>query len=321
MQVAVGIDGLGMVALAVEFCNGLLLALLSAQVVYLYALCGLQSNEADVVLLLHRMRNTSHFNLEFAAGALTLLRCAASLFTPFIYREMFLHAGIVSLRLKKFHIHPATRGNNARVVCHKDNVATSKATVEFYLFHNAKVLIIFIIVTICEPKRFIFARNTGNFMWLAITAVILAILGIIGGILPVIPGPPLSWVALLCAHFAASADDKFSTTALIVWFVLAAVITVMDYLLPGYFAKLTGGHRGAQRGALAGLLIGIIFTPIGMVLGCFLGAFLGELLVERQDVARSLSAAVGAFIAFILTTGIKVIYSVVVLWQVIKHLV
>lgn len=158
-------------------------------------------------------------------------------------------------------------------------------------------------------------------MWLAITAVILAILGIIGGILPVIPGPPLSWVALLCAHFAASSEDKFSTTALIVWFVLAAVITVMDYLLPGYFAKLTGGHRGAQRGALAGLLIGIIFTPIGMVLGCFLGAFLGELLVERQDVARSLSAAVGAFIAFILTTGIKVIYSVVVLWQVIKHLV
>lgn len=94
----------------------------------------------------------------------------------------------------------------------------------------------------------------------------------------------------------------------------------MDYLLPGYMAKLTGGHRGAERGALVGLIVGIFFTPIGMVLGCFLGAFLGELIVEGESPARALSAATGAFLAFILTTGIKVIFSVIALWQVIKHL-
>ena len=157
-------------------------------------------------------------------------------------------------------------------------------------------------------------------MLLIITAIILAILGIVGGIVPVLPGPPLSWLALLCAHFAASPENKFSTFALAIWLVLAIIITIMDYLLPGYMAKLTGGHRGAERGALVGLIVGIFFTPIGMVLGCFLGAFLGELIVEGEPPARALSAATGAFLAFILTTGIKVIFSVIALWQVIKHL-
>ena len=68
-------------------------------------------------------------------------------------------------------------------------------------------------------------------------------------------------------------------------------MTVIDYFVPMYFTKLTGGSRHAERGAMVGLLLGIIFTPIGMILGSFLG--------------------------FITGTGLKTIVSVILMWKII----
>ena len=156
---------------------------------------------------------------------------------------------------------------------------------------------------------------------LGIIAIIVAIVGVLGGFLPVIPGPPLSAVALLLVFLSKEAADPISLTALIIWAVIAIVLTILDYILPGILAKAAGGHKAAEKGATIGLIVGLFFTPVGMILGSFLGAFLGEYLAEKQGIAASLKAAVGSFIAFILTTGIKVIYSAIVLWQVLVHLI
>ena len=153
-----------------------------------------------------------------------------------------------------------------------------------------------------------------------IAAIILAILGIAGGFLPVMPGPPLSALALLFVFLCDKATDPLSLTALIIWVIVAAALTAMDYILPGMLTHVTGGHKAAERGATLGLIAGMLFTPVGMVMGSFLGAFLGEYFAERQGFTASLKAAAGSFLAFILTTGIKVIYSVLVLWQVLVHL-
>jgi len=155
---------------------------------------------------------------------------------------------------------------------------------------------------------------------LGIIAIILAVVGIAGGFLPVVPGPPLSWVALLLVYFSESAKDEVSLAALIVWLVIAVIITILDYILPGIFTKVTGGHKAAEKGAMIGLIAGIILTPIGMILGSFLGAFIGEMSVGRKNIAHSLKAASGAFLGFIMTTGIKVIFSIILLWQVVVHL-
>jgi len=149
-----------------------------------------------------------------------------------------------------------------------------------------------------------------------ILAIILAVVGIVGGFLPMLPGPPLSWVALLLV-FLSDKADPVTVTALVGWLVAAVVITVADYILPGYMTRLTGGHKAAERGAFWGLIAGIVFTPVGMVLGSFLGAFICEMIASKKDMWGSLKAATGAFAAFILSTGIKVIYSAVILWVVV----
>lgn len=155
---------------------------------------------------------------------------------------------------------------------------------------------------------------------LAVSAIIIGIAGIVGGILPVLPGPPLSWVALLCIYFSKlniAADKAIGIKELMIWLVLAIVITVLDYVLPGRIARLTGAHKSAERGAIIGIFIGIFLTPIGMILGCLAGAFLGEFVAEQQGLLHSIKAALGAFLGVILSMGIKVIFSTIALWKII----
>ena len=156
-----------------------------------------------------------------------------------------------------------------------------------------------------------------------ILAILAGVLGIAGSILPGLPGTPISWVGMLILYVWGSglngAGEPMSLTTLLVWAVVVAVVSVIDYIVPMYFTKLTGGSKYAERGALFGLIAGIILTPIGMILGSFLGAFLAELLWAKKTEIEALKAAIGSFFGFILGTGIKTIASVLIMWQIIVY--
>jgi len=154
---------------------------------------------------------------------------------------------------------------------------------------------------------------------LDILAVILGIVGLVGCILPVIPGPPLSWAGLLLIFL--TGQSEMTAGFLIAWFVVAAVVTVLDYLVPSWITLKTGGSRAAARGTLVGMIIGIIFfPPWGMILGAFLGAMVAEIIFNGRDVAGSLKPAFGSFLGFLLSTGLKLIASGVMLFYIIKFL-
>ena len=110
-------------------------------------------------------------------------------------------------------------------------------------------------------------------------AIFLGIIGIIGCVLPVIPGPPISWAGMLILYFWGSGTDSsgnpMSLRFLLIWLLITIFVTVIDYLVPSYLTKKSGGSTYASRGALAGLLIGLIFFgPLGIILGPMLGAFI-----------------------------------------------
>ena len=150
---------------------------------------------------------------------------------------------------------------------------------------------------------------------IVILAILAGIVGIAGSILPGLPGTPVSWIGLLLLYVWGPEEMPMKT--LVIWGVIVAVVSVIDYIVPMYFTKITGGSKYAERGAMAGLLIGIIFTPIGMILGSFLGAFLAELYYNRKGVGQALKAAIGSFLGFITGTGLKTIVSVILLWRII----
>ena len=155
-------------------------------------------------------------------------------------------------------------------------------------------------------------------------AVLAGIIGIAGSILPGLPGTPVSWLGLLILYIwgngTNAAGEEISMRTLIVWAIVVAIVSVIDYVVPMWFTKVTGGSKYAERGALVGLIAGIILTPIGMILGSFLGAFLFELYYTRQGAGQALKAAIGSFLGFITGTGLKTIVAVIIMWKIIVYM-
>ena len=148
-----------------------------------------------------------------------------------------------------------------------------------------------------------------------ILAILAGVIGIAGSILPGLPGTPFSWIGLLLLYIWGPQEMTMST--LLIWGVVVALVTVIDYLVPMWLTKVTGGSKYAERGALIGLIAGIILTPVGMIMGSFLGAFIAELQWGKKEAGDALKAAAGSFIGFMLGTGLKTIVSVLILWRII----
>lgn len=136
---------------------------------------------------------------------------------------------------------------------------------------------------------------------LIIIAAILIIVGIIGCILPVVPGPPLGYVGLLILHFTSRA--QFSTNELVIWGIVAVGVTIVDNFFPIWTTKKFGGSKAGTWGSTIGLVLGMFFAPWGIILGPFLGAVIGEMLNNNQD--QALKAGFGAFMGFLLGVGVK----------------
>ena len=158
---------------------------------------------------------------------------------------------------------------------------------------------------------------------LKILAVILALVGILGSIVPGIPGPPISWVGLLMAFLAKGVNgsgDPMSLTFLLAWLVVTVVVTVKDFVVPGMHTRVTGGHTSAGVGAVIGLFAGMFIPPVGMILGSLLGAFLAEFFLENQGTWASFKSSIGAFLGFLTGTGLKLITSGLMFYYVIVYL-
>lgn len=153
---------------------------------------------------------------------------------------------------------------------------------------------------------------------ISILAILAGIIGIAGSVLPGLPGTPVSWIGLLILYIWGPEEMPLKT--LIIWGIVVAIVSVIDYVVPMWFTKVTGGSKYAERGALVGLIAGIILTPIGMILGSFLGAFLFELYYTRQGALQALKAAIGSFLGFITGTGLKTIVACIILWKIIVFL-
>ena len=156
---------------------------------------------------------------------------------------------------------------------------------------------------------------------LLIFGILLGIIGIIGSIVPGIPGPPLSFIGVLLMYFRKGLDSSGEPMGLMLLLILLAVtiaVTVLDYVVPAWFTKITGGTKYASRGATIGLIAGLIFPlPIGMIAASLLGAFVGELFFADKDAASSIKSALGAFLGFLAGTGAKLISSAVMLYYII----
>jgi len=154
---------------------------------------------------------------------------------------------------------------------------------------------------------------------LIILGLLLALAGVFGCIFPVIPGPPLGYLALIILSWA-KGWEPFGTTFLIIMAGLTILVSISDYLLPAMGAKKYGASRLSLWVSMAGMVIGLfLFPPWGMIIGAFLGAVAGELLAGRQG-KSALRAGWGVFVGNMLSAGLKLALTGVMLFLYIKEM-
>lgn len=151
---------------------------------------------------------------------------------------------------------------------------------------------------------------------LLISGILLMILGIIGCLVPVLPGPPFSFIGILLLQF--SRFGQFSNSTLIVLGVIAAVVTILDYIVPIWGTRKFGGTKYGTRGATVGLIIGLFLGPAGIIIGPFIGAVIGE-MIFRDDINYAIKAGFGSLLGFLMGIGLKLAASFIMTFYFVKE--
>jgi len=136
-------------------------------------------------------------------------------------------------------------------------------------------------------------------------------LGIIGSFLPILPGPPMSWVGLLFLHLTKTIENDWWFLAITL--IVALVVLAMDYIIPALGTKKFGGSKSGMLGTTVGLLIAVffpIFGFFGIIIWPFIGALIGE-LINKANTQNAIKAAFGSFLGFLTGTFLKFILAVI----------
>ena len=137
-----------------------------------------------------------------------------------------------------------------------------------------------------------------------ICAVLLVLVGLVGIVLPALPGTILIFVGLLLAAWA----DGFARVGpwmLVLIGVIGAASYAVDFVAAALGAKHLGASKRAMVGAALGTVLGLFFGFVGVIIGPLLGAIVGE-LTQHRDWKRVGKAGLAAWIGFAVGTAVKV---------------
>ena len=136
-------------------------------------------------------------------------------------------------------------------------------------------------------------------------------LGILGCIIPALPGPLISWLSLLLFFFLP--DHEIGNTTLLVTGIFMLLVTALDYIVPVLGAKKFGSSREGVIGGMIGIVAGLfVFPPFGIILGPLVGTVIGD-MIAGGTFTKALNSGFGSLIGFLVGTSIKLIYCIVVL--------
>jgi len=150
-----------------------------------------------------------------------------------------------------------------------------------------------------------------------IISFLLFLIGILGTIFPILPGPLISYIGVILLYNYT--DIELTQSILVYLGVSMVLVSIGDYLIQVIGVKKLGGGKNAIAGTIIGMIVGLFFPPVGMLLGAFVGAFLGA-KKDTNNEGEALKIALGAFLGFIVGTVLKLIYCVYIFYYIIKVL-
>lgn len=150
-----------------------------------------------------------------------------------------------------------------------------------------------------------------DYLWTILGAIFL-LAGLIGCVLPCLPGPPLAYAGLLLLHLTTWV--QFPLAKLIIGAILAVIVVALDSVVPVIGTKKFGGTKAGMWGSTIGAIVGF-FIPLwglGIIVGPFLGAVVGEWAFGNRP--NAWKSGFGAFLGFLFGTLLKLVVCILFVW-------
>jgi len=141
-----------------------------------------------------------------------------------------------------------------------------------------------------------------------VIVALLMIAGVIGAVVPFLPGAPLI-VAGAVIYAIATDFTPIGVGRLSILAGLGAAGWAAAHLVGVLGARRAGGGRAAVIGALIGAVVGLAFAPLGLLLGPVAGAIAGEMLVGRSA-ADSVRTGIGTALGVVIGVAVHVAFAV-----------
>ncbi len=133
--------------------------------------------------------------------------------------------------------------------------------------------------------------------------IALVLLGLVGLLLPVLPGAPLMFVGFLLISWA-DGFTRIGWVELLMLGLVTIVISVVDYVSSVTGARRFGASRWGIAGSFVGLAVGLPFGVPGWILGPLVGSVLFE-YVKDPDFKKAARIGLGSFLGFVIGTAAK----------------
>jgi uncharacterized protein YqgC (DUF456 family) len=118
-------------------------------------------------------------------------------------------------------------------------------------------------------------------LWWLITIILFAV-GLIGTIVPVLPGTTIILAAAVIHRVMLGPEKSIGWRGLSILVVLTLATYALDFL-GGYFgAKYFGATKWGTFGAIIGALVGLFFGIVGLFVGPVVGAVAGEFIAGKR---------------------------------------
>ena len=110
-------------------------------------------------------------------------------------------------------------------------------------------------------------------------SILFLILGLIGSVIPIIPGPIFSYLGIILSYVFSLVD--ISRGEFLIISLATILVILLDYIFQYFGVKKLGGGRMSVLGLVLGTILGLLVAPLGLILGPFLGAFAGAILENK----------------------------------------
>lgn len=140
--------------------------------------------------------------------------------------------------------------------------------------------------------------------------VSLLVAGMIGCVLPFLPGHLILLMAAISHHLMLGEDSGLQWWSFLILGGLMAASQTLEMVSGAAGSRWFGGSKWGALGALAGALGGLLFLPIGLLAGPLLGAFVFETAFAKKEPKTAAVSGLGSVVGTVAGLGVKIVAGV-----------